>query len=79
MEAFNQAVPAAIQMAQFAEVVIGGSIRNDPNGNVWGFPDTESRDLAGRVFGRVMITRADTPNNYQYIKSGLETPFTIKC
>ncbi|TGO37972.1 hypothetical protein BHYA_0084g00020 [Botrytis hyacinthi] len=74
------AIPAAMEMAEFASAAIGGPVANDPHGNIWAFPDPESRDLAGRIFGPVRTTLSKKwPNNYQYIKtSGSQISHTVQ-
>ncbi|KAI9647649.1 hypothetical protein NHQ30_004034 [Ciborinia camelliae] len=68
----DEVVPAAFEMAQLAQVAIGGPIQDIPD-SPWGFPDTESRDLAGRIFGSLYrYAPMNAPWNYQYIKNGLE-------
>ncbi|KAF7880329.1 uncharacterized protein EAF02_007175 [Botrytis sinoallii] len=47
----DQGALAAFEMGHLAQIAIGAPVQNDPNGNVWGFPDTESRDLTGKIFG----------------------------
>ncbi|THV47644.1 hypothetical protein BGAL_0297g00010 [Botrytis galanthina] len=74
----NEAIPAAVEMAEFASAAIGGPVANDPHGNIWAFPDPESRDLAGRIFGPVRTTLSNKwPNNYQCIKNGFDYISTV--
>ncbi|TGO85145.1 hypothetical protein BPOR_0426g00020 [Botrytis porri] len=52
-------------MGHLAQVAIGAPVQNDPNGNVLGFPDTESRDLMGKIFGPHVATLKKLSINYQ--------------
>ncbi|KAF7940559.1 uncharacterized protein EAE98_000686 [Botrytis deweyae] len=82
----DQGVLAVFEMGHLAQTAIGAPVQNDPNGNIWGFPDTESRDLTGKIFGPPAEKFQDSPINYQYTavpadpialaNSGFEPPAT---
>ncbi|TGO25470.1 hypothetical protein BPAE_0079g00170 [Botrytis paeoniae] len=59
-------------MGHLAQVAIGASVQNDSNSNLWGFPDTESRDLMGKIFGLPAATLKNFPIKHQYVKNGFD-------
>jgi hypothetical protein len=64
----NKAVPSAVDMYASALVAIGQPPRaGAPAGTLWEFPDDETRDLAGRIFGG--LKGQDNADKYQLIRS----------
>jgi hypothetical protein len=56
----NKALASAFQMIEYAHAAIGDEAVPPPTtGDLWWFPDAETRDLVGRVFGDVSDGKID--------------------
>jgi hypothetical protein len=63
----NKAVPSALDMYSSAFIAIGRSPGfGAPEGTLWEFPDVETRDLTGRIFGD--LQGADSADKFQWIR-----------